>query len=182
MEYAGTAWCDRFPASNRLEDLEPAFGASVRAFTTAIEIAGGRVAIADTFRPAERAYLMHFACLVAGYRDDQKVFHQISPGDVPAMAGVEIDWTCGGDGGAARTAAVAMRKRFDIVYPAALVSNHTRRKAVDMRINFQGVIHVRTRSGTLVPVERQQDLWPVGKSYGVIKLASDEPHWSVDGH
>lgn len=179
---AGPEWCLRFPASAALTDLVQPFRKNATDFIAALRQAGASVSIAATYRPPERAYLMHFSCLIAGYRDAQQVFHQISPPDVAPMKGVEIDWTCHGDAGAARSAAVAMVKAYGIQYPAALVSNHTRRLAVDMTIHFAGAILVRDGAGLKRAAAAQSDLWPIGASYGVHKLASDPPHWSADGH
>lgn len=176
------AWCTRFPASASLDDLNDPFRGNAVGFIDALRDAGASVMVNATYRPPERAYLMHFACLVAGYRDAQKIFHQMDPADVPPMKGVDIDWTCGGDLQAARTAAAAMVAGYQIDYPAALVSNHTRRLAVDMTIGFKGAIHVRNKYGTLAPAACQSDLWPIGASFGVHKLPDDPPHWSVDGH
>lgn len=182
MRASGAQWCDEFPGSIALEDLLEPFRSKAAAFIDAMRGAGASVMVSATFRPPERAYLMHFCCLVAGYRDKAKVFHQIAPGDVPPMAGVDIDWTCGGDPGAARSAAVAMVKAYEIAYPAALVSNHTRRLAVDMTIKWQGSIIVRDARGIDHSVAALVDLYAIGASYGVNKLATDPPHWSADGH
>lgn len=181
-EPAGNAWCERFPTSVLLSDLAQPFQAAASGFIDALRGAGASVSIGATYRPSERAYLMHFACLIAGYRDQQQVFHQISPMDVPPMKGVEIDWTVGGDAGAARTAAVAMVRRYEIEYPAALVSNHTRRLAIDMTMHWAGTISVKDARGIEHACTKQSDLWPIGASYGVHKLPSDPPHWSSDGH
>lgn len=181
-EGAGAHWCARFAGSDSLDDLVEPFRSSVTAFLAALRAAGAAVTIAATFRPPERAYLMHWCCLVAGYRDRQQVFHQIAPGDVPPMAGVDIDWSCGGDSGAARVAALAMRKAYGIVFPAACVSDHTLRKAVDMDIAFKGAIMVRDALGQNRPAACESDLWTIGATYGVIKLPNDGPHWSFDGH
>lgn len=187
IERSGPAWCKRFPGSASLDDLEPAFKANASAFIDAVKAAGAAVLISATHRPAERAYLMHFACKVAGYRDKAQVFHQLPPKDVPPMKGVDIDWTHGGDTGKAIAAAKAMVTAYNIAYPAALVSNHTRRKAIDMTITFAGTIKVKNKAGWEVAVKsdmarQHPDLWPVGASYGVKKLPSDKPHWSSDGH
>ena len=186
-ERSGPAWCAKFPGSNKLEDLEADFQAKARAFIDAVKAAGAAVLISATHRPAERAYLMHFACKVAGYRDKQQVFHQLPPKDVPPMQGVDIDWTHAGDTGKAIAGAKAMVTAYNIAYPAALVSNHTRRKAIDMTITFAGTLHVKNKAGVLVAVKadmarQHPDLWPVGASYGCKKLPSDKPHWSSDGH
>lgn len=183
MEWSGAVWCDRFPGSTSIEDLVDPFREGVRNFVEVLEEGEASVHIAATRRPRERAYLMHFCCLVAGYRDQQNVFHQIAPPDVPSMIGVDIDWTCGGDGGVARAAAVAMRQKYEIDYPAALNSNHVEGRAIDMKIRWQGSsITLPDKQGILHLVNSQSDLWPIGKSYGVIKLVTDEPHWSYNGH
>lgn len=181
-EAAGAQWCARYPGSDSLEDLVEPFRSGARFFIGALRDAGASVTVSATWRPPERAYLMHWCCLVAGYRDKQQIFHQVAPGDVPALEGVEIDWTCGGDPGAARAAAVAMRQGYGIVYPAVCKSDHTIRKAVDMTILFQGVLRVRDALGQARMAACDTDLWPIGKTYGVIKLPGDHPHWSFDGH
>jgi hypothetical protein len=127
-----------------------------------------------TFRPPERAYLMHWCCMIAASGQD--------PAAVPPLAGVDIDWAHGGDRGEAKAAAQAMMKGYGIAFPAALVSRHTQRRAVDMTVHFGGAIQVKDKTGLVRPVASQGDLVPVGKTFGVIKLASDPPHWSDDGH
>lgn len=182
MRPAGPEWCATFPGSVALGDLVQPFQDGVKGFVGALRTAGASVVISSTWRPSERAYLMHWCCLVAGYRDDDKIFHQVAARDVPAMTGVDIDWTCGGDAGAAIAAAVAMCKTFDIAFPAALVSRHTQRRAIDMTIKWQGSILVGTRRGNRLPAAAQTDLVPIGATWGVMKLAKDPPHWSDDGH
>lgn len=183
-EPAGIQWCARYPSSNLLTDLAQPFQQGVTSFIAALRSAGAAVTVNATYRPPERAYLMHFACMVAGYTDAAKVFHQIKPGDVPAYQGVDIDWTCGGDMDEARIAAAEMVQAYQIVYPAALVSNHTRRLAVDMDIGWRGTMAIVRKGGAVISVDSRhpEQLWPVGASYGVIKLPTDKPHWSADGH
>lgn len=180
-EVSGAQWCGRHLGSHDLADLVEPFRGGAIAYVEALRAAGASVSISATWRPAERAYLMHYCCLVAGYRDKSGVFHQISPDAVPAFAGVDIDWTHGGDVGGARAAAVAMREAYSIAFPAALVSNHTRRTAIDMTIHWAGTIHVKDARGVVHAVTTQQDLWPIGASFGVRKLPSDDPHWGSDG-
>lgn len=181
-EPAGPVWCARFPTSTSLADLAQPFQANATAFILALRAAGASVEISATYRPPERAYLMHWACLIAGFRDVEKIFHQISAADVPAMPEVEIDWTCGGDFGAARSAAVSMVKVYGIAFPAALVSRHTQRRAIDMTVRWQGSIAVLSKNGNSMQAASQSDLVPIGGTYGVMKLATDPPHWSDDGH
>ena len=104
------------------------------------------------------------------------------------MTGVDIDWSHGGDVADARAAAAAMKHGYDIQYPAALVSRHTQRRAIDMTISWTGTITVHDFNGqartiTLPPRSgSNQVLVDVGRSFGVIKLLTDPPHWSDDGH
>ena len=181
-EPSGAQWCARYPGSSEISDLAEPFRTHVTYFVGALRDAGASVTISATYRPPERAHLMHYCCLVAGYRDNDQVFHQMSAPDVPAYPGVDIDWTHGGDGGAARASAVQMVKGYGSAFPAALASNHTRRLAIDMTIHFQGAISVRDAAGNRRSAASQSDLWPIGASYGVIKLPSDAPHWGADGH
>lgn len=188
LEPAGPQWCARFPGSVSIDDLESDFRASVAAFTAALRAAGAVLSIGATYRPPERAYLMHFCCQIAGYRDRKGTYHQISPTDAPAMPGVEIDWTCGGNVERARSAAMAMKQGYLIAYPAALHSRHTERLAIDMSISWYNNLAIRGSSGAITVIASDPksgtntELALVGKTYGVIKLATDPPHWSSDGH
>jgi hypothetical protein len=104
------------------------------------------------------------------------------PALVPPMTGVNIDWTQGGDRAAARAAAREMMAGYNIAYPAALVSRHTQRRAIDITIRWKGTIIVKDARGVEHACVNEHDLWPIGASYGVHKLPSDPPHWSEDGH
>jgi hypothetical protein len=88
-----------------------------------------------------------------------------TPDMVPPMEGVNIDWTHGGQLHQATAAAMAMKKAYNIAYPAALVSRHTQRRAIDMTIT-----------------NPPPNVVLLGASFGVKKLLSDAPHWSDDGH
>jgi hypothetical protein len=96
----------------------------------------------------------------------------MDPDEVPPMAGVGIQWNVGSPA-ATIAACKAMRERYGIAYPAALVSRHTQRLAIDMTI-----------SGGNIP--QGQALYDWGAKFGVIKLPlsvlNDPPHWSTDGH
>ena len=179
-EHAGAQWCARFPSSTSLDDLTPEFGDKVRAFLSALSRAGARVSIADTWRPPQRAYLMHWCCMVGGSGQD--------PHAVPPMPGVTIDWSCGGSIAGARDAARAMMADYAIQFPAALESRHTQRRAIDMTIGWTGTLAIRDFNGNMHTIASgprdgsNPDLIRVGASFGVIKLASDPPHWSDDGH
>ncbi len=174
IEPSGVQWCGRFPTSNALTDLVQPFQDNVVAFIAALRAAGASVEISATYRPAERAYLMHWCWQIAT--------GAVAPADVPPIAGVDIDWTHDGNMEAARTAAILMKHEYGMAHVAELISRHTQRRAIDMTIRFQGAIQVRTRHGTLAAAACLTDLIAVGRSYGVIKLESDPPHWSDDGH
>lgn len=180
MEKSGKAWCARFQTSNAIEDLAPPFRDRASGFVAALKAAGAGVSIAATYRPAERAYLMHWCCMIADSGQD--------PASVPHMAGVEIDWTHGGNVPAARAAAREMKAAYQIQYPAALVSRHTQRLAVDMSIGWKGTLTIKDGHGHPAAISSEPrngsnaQLQAIGASYGVIKLASDPPHWSSDGH
>ena len=96
---SGAQWCARFPTSTELVALQPDFMRRCSAFIGALRAGGATVHISATYRPPERAYLMHWACMIGGAGQD--------PAAVPPMAGVDIDWTHGGDPKAAGSAAKA---------------------------------------------------------------------------
>jgi len=152
----------------------------VLAFISAMERGGAMVSIAATFRPPERAYLMHWCCMIAG--------SGLDPAAVPPMNGVEIDWSHGGDVSDARAAAAAMKSAYEIKFPAALVSRHTQRRAIDMTISWQGTLNITDFNGqerTITAPPRSglnHAVVDVGRSFGVIRLMIDPPHWSDDGH
>lgn len=173
-EKSGAQWCARFPTSTRVEDLAQPFQGSAAKFIQALRDAGASVSVSATYRPPERAHLMHYCSMLAS--------NQIAAADIPAMAGVDIDWSHGGNAEEARAAALAMMQGYGIVFPAALVSRHTQRRAIDMTITFRGAISVKDAQGKMQPAAALTDLWPIGASYGVHKLQSDPPHWSDDGH
>jgi hypothetical protein len=179
LEVSGAQWVTRYPTSTSLGDLTPAFSKAVTSFIAAIEAAGGSVTISATYRPPERAYLMHYAWAIAK--------EGASPTSIEAKAGVNIDWAHldakgKSDQKAAVRAAVAMVNGYGMAHSAVLVSRHTEKRAIDMTIS--GIVgkSVNDANGKAIAIKSLKDLNPVGKSYGVIKLVSDAPHWSDDGH
>jgi hypothetical protein len=174
LEPSGAQWCARYPTSTSLVDLAEPFRTSVSNFISALRTANGSVQVNATYRPQERAYLMHWCCMIADSGQD--------PAAVPPLAGVAIDWTHGGDHAGAKAGAAAMKQGYNIAFPAALVSRHTQRRAIDMTIRFAGAIQVKNKSGLVCMVAAQADLNPIGATYGVHKLLTDPPHWSDDGH
>jgi hypothetical protein len=179
-ELSGPQWCARFPTGVSPTDLLPDFRDRVLAFISAMQRGGATVHIGATYRPPERAYLMHWCCKIADSGQD--------PGAVPPMPGVEIDWSHDGNASDARAAAAAMKKGYAIQFPAALTSRHTQRRAIDMTISWVGALTVHDFNGqerkiTMPPRSgSNQVLVDVGRSFGVIKLMTDPPHWSDDGH
>jgi hypothetical protein len=178
-ELSGPKWVDRFPTSRSLDDLEADFQKKAKAFVDALQAAGATVEINATFRPKERAFLMHWCYHVAN--------KLVSPKKVPKMAGVDINWDHGDDK-KSRTAAQEMVDAYDIAHEPALASRHTERKAIDMDISWTGTLKIKKADGTQVSIGAPENgadnkmLHAVGKSYGVIKLQKDPPHWSSDGH
>ncbi len=184
-EKSGSQWVQRFQGSNSTADLEPTFGGAVDKFIAALRAAGARVSIAATYRPPERAYLMHWSWKIKNKK--------VKPDKVPPMAGVNIEWDHGDEAESIK-AASAMVSAYGMnalhVAPA-LRSRHTERKAIDMTITWSAKeLTIKDASGADVKIDTSPKtgmntkLHEVGASYGVIKFwkgASDKPHWSTDG-
>jgi hypothetical protein len=159
-----------------VDDLVEPFRTKVRKFLTALREAGATITVADTLRPPERAYLMHYAFAIAR--------EGLDPAEVPSLATVDIQW----DHPDGNDAAEQMVQTYGIAFRPALRSRHTEGRAIDVSIAWIGdlVIEKADRSEvTITSAPRTGDnasLHKVGASYGVIKLATDPPHWSTDGH
>lgn len=175
---SGPDWCSAYPTSKSTDDLVEPFRSKCKAFIDALQSAGATVTVADTYRPPARAWLLHWCCMIAYAKQD--------PATVPVAAipatdfDIDIQWDHG-NAPESIAAALAMAKGYGIVYPAALSSRHTQGLAIDMDITFDG------RMGLNLPHYRIEgnnpsSLYAAGASYGVIKLLSDPPHWSSDGH
>lgn len=179
-EFSGPQWCAHFPTSNAVEALAEPFRSKVKSFQAALLDAGATIHISATLRPKERGYLMHGAWVIARLHVDPKT--------IPAMEGVDIDWTHGGDVIDARDAAAAMVATYGIAYEPSLTSRHYEGRAIDWTIGWQGVLKIRSAAGTQLVIATDPrsgantELWAIGADYGVHKLASDAPHWSDDGH
>ncbi|WP_284618397.1 hypothetical protein [Aquabacterium humicola] len=175
---SGPVWIGRFQTSTRIDDLTPAFSSAVSDFVGALRAGGAGIRIAATLRPPERAYLMHYAWRVGR--------EQMDAADVPAMAGVDIEWVHRdrrgrADATASRSAALGMVGLYGIVYRPALSSRHTQGRAIDMTISNYSGKTFSDAEGTPTRVRTAAELHELGGSFGVIKLASDPPHWSDDG-
>ncbi len=186
MSLSGPLWVSQFPDTASTDDLEQPFRGNVTRFIAALTAAKASVSINTTLRPPQRAYLMHYAFCIAR--------ENLDPGTVPAMAGVDIQWTHSGANGApdlaaSKAAAEQMVQAYGIVFMPVLNSRHTEGKAIDMDITWQGHLTIANAAGAQVAIANQPrtgagntTLQGVGATYGVRKLASDPPHWSSDGH
>lgn len=177
---SGSHWIQYFPASKSIDDLVPPFRQKVQAFERALREAGAKIEVTNTYRPPERAYMMHYSVKLNN--------SAIAPPDVPSMPGIDINWVHYTNA-ASIQAAREMVAAFDIgTNPAALRSRHTQGLAIDWVITWTGTLRVKNASGTFVSIGEprsggeNRSLWTVGASYGVVKLAYDPPHWSSDGN
>ena len=184
-EPSGVQWVSRFPTSKSTATLAADFRPRCEAFLKALRDAGASVTINATLRPPERAYLMHFSFLInAG---------EIRPKDVPPKDGVNIDWVHKRPNGtidlsASVAAAATMVDRYGIAHRPSLSSLHILGQAIDMNVSWSGGLAIRRKNGTVTNITSlprtglNHDLWGVGATYGVHKLATDKPHWSINGH
>jgi hypothetical protein len=176
---SGRQWVSAFRTGSDLDSLADAFRGNCSRFVIALRGAGASVSIAATLRAPERAYLMHYCFRIAR--------EGLDPSTVPAMKGVNIQWVHP-DLASSRSAAEQMVQGFHIVYKPALKSRHTQGLAIDMTISWQGNLSILDGNRNTVKISTSprsgdnKELQEVGASYGVIKLASDPPHWSSDGH
>src|SRR5712692_3121551 len=135
MPLSGLEWASKFPGSKSTDDLVEPFRSCAKKFIAALHAAHASVALDDTFRPPERAYLMHYSFEIARKNRD--------PGAVPPKAGVDIQWVHKHARGqpdlvASKAAAEQMVYGYGIVFEPVLESRHTQRLAIDMTIAWQG--------------------------------------------
>ena len=186
FQQSGGHWVSQFPTSTSVDDLTNPFRDNVARFISALRDAGATVEIAATFRPPQRAYLMHFSFAIAR--------ESANPRSVPSLPGVNIQWAHSATGGkvdlkASKLGAEEMVQGYEIVYRPALTSRHTEGKAIDMNIKWDGNLSIVNGKGKKITISStprsgsgNNQLHQVGASYGVVKLLSDAPHWSSDGH
>jgi hypothetical protein len=180
---SGAAWWHanqaRFPNSAAIADLIQPFRDNVTAFVAALKQAGATVKVSATLRNRTRAQLMHYSWRIA--------HDTIAPEDVPALPGCAIIWDHK-DPGRSKQGAQEMVDLFGIAFQPSLTSRHIEGRAIDMTIGWAGTIQVEDKVGRPRPVsaprsgDTNKDLHAIGATYGVLKLASDPPHWSDDGH
>ncbi len=182
MPHSGAKWWHahqaRFANSVQIADLHPDFRDKAARFINAVRMAGAQIVISSTRRNAARAYLMHYCWRLAR--------GEISPSDIPAYPGCAIGWDHGTIA-ASRKAANEMVVLFAIKFQPSLSSRHIEGKAVDMQISWTGKILVKDAKGNRTELNKpanaseNQTLHRIGVTYGVFKLLSDPPHWSIDG-
>jgi hypothetical protein len=207
QELSGAQWCSRYPGSSSLDDLNAPFKDDLKAFLDACKAAGVVWHVTQTYRPPQRAYLMHYAWKVAK--------GQVAPTAVPAYSGEgeapKIKWEHEKKEASIK-AAQAMVNGYGIVFAPALESNHSGKTAVDMSVSSwtwkegkyieiqeKGKTEkrriekndLRTQEATIggkkqaistgLGDEYNTDLHAVGATYGVKKLFTDKPHWSATG-
>jgi hypothetical protein len=179
---SGGAWWRanqaRYPNSASVSDLDASFSGKVASFIKALRDAGANVQVSATRRNKTRAYLMHYCWKISR--------GAIKASAVPASPDCAIIWDHGNDG-QSRAAAQEMVSLFAIAYQPSLTSHHISGLAIDMTITWSGTISVKNAQGTAVSIGAPRNdsnsvLHSVGATYGVIKLISDPPHWSFNGH
>ncbi len=83
-QLSGALWVSKFPTSTRLDEMNSAFAISVASFLSALNAAGASVAKSATLRPANGAFLMHWAWEIVNADAD--------PLTTPEREGVDIQW------------------------------------------------------------------------------------------
>lgn len=186
-ELSGPVWCNRFPGSADTSTLRPDFRDNCDAFIAAITAAGAHKHISSTYRPPERAYLMHWAHLI--------VKNGFDPAMVPPMAGVNIKWDHptleASVDGASQMSDGFQTQGLAANTPPALNTLHTSREAIDITITWTGTLNIANKDGTITEINTlprtgmNLQLKAVGATYGVKKFIggnADKPHWSTTGH
>ncbi len=182
---SGASWIDRYPASQRLQDLDSNFGSDVREFVAVLEKASATVEVLATRMPPERAYLMHWA-----WRITQE---GLDPRHVPYMDGVDIRWWHG-NLGTSREAAWSMVHGYGIEEldePPPLISPYTEGQVVAMRVRWRGALRLYPDSPqeqiiTSNPQDGTNlDVMTLAEIHGLEHLLtvpdSDEVHWAMPG-
>jgi len=173
-ELSGKIWVNRFPTERSIDALTPPFRESVQKFVDALKAGKVKVSIADTLRPPERAYLMHFSFEIAMGRQDPKT--------VPSRDGVDIIWAHNTHENSV-AAAKEMVSAYKIRKEPSLTSNHIKGLAIDMTLDDFAARDIKKADGTTVRIANFDDLISVGETYNVFhKVPNDLPHWSFDGH
>ena len=179
-------WADTHAKnSDNVEDLMDPFRSNAKSFIKALQDGGAAVIVSATRRSDKRAYLFHWSWKISQGR--------CRAADPPRLEGVDIQWDHGTET-ASKQGALEMVNGFGLavppqsINPPSLTSQHIAGNAIDMTIRWTGTMNVKNKSGTTVAilfmpnVNANSALHSLGDSYGVKKLKTDAPHWSIDGH
>jgi hypothetical protein len=170
--------------SNSVDDLVEPLRSNAKAFINALQAAGAGVAVTTTRRSDKRAYLFHWCWRIG--------LGKARASEATTMPGVDIEWDHG-DPEKSKKAAAEMIDGFGLAVPPSSTnapsptSNHIAGEAIDMTITWTGTMRIKKKDGTeesilfMADVNKNTKLHAVGESYGVKKLATDAPHWSLDG-
>jgi hypothetical protein len=183
---SGSSWCAQYPTGTTIAEItDDTFRANVQAFHDAMVAAATAanslsISISASYRPAERAHLMHYA-----YKVYKGTATPAAANTASAAAGININWDHG-NLATSKAKAGEMVTTYDIAYAPALHSRHTEGKAIDWTITWSGSLMIAKKDETTKldctgSGSSSANLHKVGASYGVHKLASDPPHWSTDG-
>lgn len=180
IEKSGTQWVSRYMGSTSLDDCASGFREDAKAFVDAMRSGGISVSIAATYRPINRAYLMHYAAAIS--RGEANI------SNIPKKEGVLIDWAHLDASGkpnpqAAKKAAQAMVNAYGIGgNPVALNSNHTNGTAMDIHISNYNGKSIKHADDSINKVNSFSDLVRAGASWGIRWFGSgDKVHWSRSG-
>lgn len=183
-EPSGAPWARRFKGSRATDDLTGNFRLAVDDFILAMKAAGMAVVINATYRPVERSYLMHWSWRIGKGK--------VEPEEVPALAGVDIEWVHATAADSIKAARELMSALgiANLGTSPALRSQHNLGLAIDMSISWNGIVSIMDATGELVRIDTvprsgmNRQLIEVGRGYGVKKYGGsgrDEPHWSNNG-
>lgn len=183
---SGASWVSEYPTGTTIAELTDAtFKDNVQAFHDAMIAAATpennlSISISATYRPVERAHLMHYCFKVHNGTTTPAAANTASN-----AAGININWDHG-NLATSKAKAGEMKTAYDIAYAPALTSRHTEGKAIDWTITWSGSLMI-AKKGETTKLDctgngaTSANLRQVGASYGVHKLVSDPPHWSTDG-
>jgi len=186
LTLSGAEWCAQYPTGTTIAELtNESFRTAVQEFHDAMVEAATAdnnlsIDIEASYRPAERAHLMHYCLKVANGTISPATANERS-----AAAGIPINWDHG-NLATSKSKARAMANTYQIVYPASLTSLHISGQAIDWYITWSGSLNL-ARKGETETLDCTGSgtssgyLQSIGRSYGVIKLAGDPPHWSATG-
>lgn len=181
---SGERWCGQFPTSINTDDLRSPFKENFKKFESALSAAGLDFKIEATFRPSQRAWLMHTAYMIAHAK--------LNPEKIPPLAGVNIDWVHRDAKGncditASKAAAAAMNRGYHTKYKPSITSLHISGNAVDATFSWSKSFSIIDGNNKTVKVPAGSSidskiLHEVAETYGVRKKTNDHPHWSINGN